>query len=243
MGKKCKHNKQRCRECTPQYFCRHSRQKQVCKECKIGYCDHGKVKSQCILCNPNKFCRHAKRRTLCKECGGGSICVHNKRRSTCDLCSKGIAKCKHGIREKNCKYCGKKCKHDRRMSTWCRPCKRQICVHNTYNFRCKICNPDQYYSMILRSRLSKIWSRKQFTKSKKTIELLGCDMDTFKAHIKKQFKKGMTWDNHGKWHFDHIKPLLHDNPDQKEMERRMHYTNIQPLWASENTKKGNRYIG
>jgi hypothetical protein len=67
-------------------------------------------------------------------------------------------------------------------------------------------------------------------------------MDTFKVHIKKQFKKGMTWDNHGKWHFDHIKPLLHDNPDQKEMERRMHYTNIQPLWASENTKKGNRYI-
>jgi hypothetical protein len=72
-------------------------------------------------------------------------------------------------------------------------------------------------------------------------------METFKSHVEQQFTEGMTWDNHGngegKWNFDHRVPLLYGNPDQEEIERRMNYTNIQPLWAKDNQSKGNRFIG
>lgn len=91
--------------------------------------------------------------------------------------------------------------------------------------------------------MAKIWDKEKFTKSKSTFKLLGCDMETFRAHIQSKFTEGMSWDNYPEWQFDHITPLLYDNPTQAEMERRMHYTNIQPMWASENAVKGNRFVG
>ena len=54
----------------------------------------------------------------------------------------------------------------------------------------------------------------------------------------------MTWENYGKiWHIDHIVPINYNNPTLEEVIKRLHYLNTQPLWASENISKGNRYIG
>lgn len=57
----------------------------------------------------------------------------------------------------------------------------------------------------------------------------------------------MTWENHGVWHIDHIKPINYKEndikPNLEEIVKRLHYTNTQPLWAKENIKKSNRYIG
>jgi len=53
----------------------------------------------------------------------------------------------------------------------------------------------------------------------------------------------MTWDNHGEWHIDHIIPLKYENPTIEEMIERLHWENTQPLWATDNKAKGNRYIG
>lgn len=74
-------------------------------------------------------------------------------------------------------------------------------------------------------------------------EYLGCDIDTLKQHIESQFKDGMSWDNCGQWHFDHIIPIAYDNPTFEEQVARLHYTNLQPLWAVDNISKSNRYIG
>ena len=56
----------------------------------------------------------------------------------------------------------------------------------------------------------------------------------------------MSWDNYGKWHIDHIIPIKYKqdckNPTIEEVAKRLHYTNTQPLWASENMSIGNRYI-
>lgn len=78
-----------------------------------------------------------------------------------------------------------------------------------------------------------------YTKNKKTIELLGADIITVKNHLEEQFTEGMTWNNHGKWHIDHIIPLTNAK-SQEEMEKLCHYTNLQPLWKSDNLKKGKR---
>ena len=53
----------------------------------------------------------------------------------------------------------------------------------------------------------------------------------------------MTWETHGDWHIDHITPLKYNNPTIEEVMERLHWTNTQPLWASENISKSNRFIG
>lgn len=78
-------------------------------------------------------------------------------------------------------------------------------------------------------------------KSKSTEELIGCTIPELRAHLEKQFKPGMTWDNHAitGWHIDHIVPCDTfdlSNLDQQKM--CFHYTNLQPLWYEENIKKG-----
>lgn len=55
------------------------------------------------------------------------------------------------------------------------------------------------------------------------------------------FEPKMTWDNYGKWHVDHIIPLVRFNlQDRNEFLQACHYTNLQPMWATENLKKGAR---
>jgi hypothetical protein len=52
----------------------------------------------------------------------------------------------------------------------------------------------------------------------------------------------MSWENYGKWHIDHIRPLTSFNlSDENQQLKAGHYTNLQPLWASENVRKGAKY--
>jgi len=79
-------------------------------------------------------------------------------------------------------------------------------------------------------------------KRSKTLKLLGVNnIITAKKHLEKLFKPRMTWKNHGKWHIDHIIPCSSfDLTKASEQRECFHYTNLQPLWASENLSKGNR---
>lgn len=82
-------------------------------------------------------------------------------------------------------------------------------------------------------------SKHSSSKSKKTEEILGCTLDYFMRYIEKQFKTGMTWDNYGEWHLDHIRPLI-SGKTQEEVYKLNHYTNFQPLWAEDNLRKGGK---
>ena len=82
---------------------------------------------------------------------------------------------------------------------------------------------------------------KKGCKSAQTMELLGCSIEEVKSHLESQFTEGMTWDNHGEWHIDHIIPCASfDLTDPEQQKKCFHYTNLQPLWASENISKGAR---
>ena len=51
----------------------------------------------------------------------------------------------------------------------------------------------------------------------------------------------MNWENYGKWHIDHIKPISKfDMTDQEEQKKCFHWSNLQPLWAEENISKGDK---
>ena len=83
------------------------------------------------------------------------------------------------------------------------------------------------------------------SKSKNTMELLGCTIEELKTHLEKQFTHGMNWDNYGKkgWHIDHILPCASfDLTDPEQQRKCFHYTNLQPLWATDNYKKKDKIV-
>ncbi len=81
-----------------------------------------------------------------------------------------------------------------------------------------------------------------YSKSLSTMFLIGCDIDYLMYHLQEQFTKGMSWDNYGDWHIDHIKSCAKFDLSKPEEQRKcFNYTNLQPLWAIDNWKKGSRY--
>ena len=63
-------------------------------------------------------------------------------------------------------------------------------------------------------------------------------------HLESLFTSGMTWDNYGKWHVDHIKPCaLFNHSIVSDFHECWALFNLQPLWARENSAKGCKYDG
>jgi len=76
-------------------------------------------------------------------------------------------------------------------------------------------------------------------KSGKTLEDLGCSIPHFKLYIENQFENGMSWDNYGEWHLDHVMPLAKfDLTNRTQFLEAANWLNYQPLWASKNLSKG-----
>lgn len=76
---------------------------------------------------------------------------------------------------------------------------------------------------------------------KSIIRIVGKDHEELKIYLESLFKIGMSWENYGKhgWHVDHIKPCASfDLTKGEAVEECFHYSNLQPLWAKENWKKG-----
>ena len=78
---------------------------------------------------------------------------------------------------------------------------------------------------------------KGFPKRGKTIDIVGCDWNTFASHIERQFIDGMSWENRSEWHIDHIVPLASAKTEE-DVIRLNHFTNLRPLWAKDNLSKG-----
>jgi hypothetical protein len=93
----------------------------------------------------------------------------------------------------------------------------------------------------LRTRIRKVLRYNKKTDS--TMKLLGCSIDFLKQHLEKQFTEGMSFSNYGKWHIDHIKPCARfDLSKPIEQLKCFHYTNLQPLWESDNCSKKDKIL-
>jgi len=82
------------------------------------------------------------------------------------------------------------------------------------------------------------------SKSKRTVEILGCNVEYFKNHLESQFLPEMSWENHGTiWEIDHIKPCaLFDFTIEENILECFHYTNHQPLFKTTEIAKNFGYI-
>lgn len=66
------------------------------------------------------------------------------------------------------------------------------------------------------------------------------DINELANHLERQFVSGMSWENYGKWHVDHIVPLASFGElivGTRDFGRAWGLTNLRPLWAHENCRK------
>lgn len=71
-----------------------------------------------------------------------------------------------------------------------------------------------------------------------TKDFLGCTFEELKEHLESQFTEGMSWDNYGEWHIDHIIPCaFFDLTKPSHQKVCFNWQNLQPLWESDNCSK------
>lgn len=81
-------------------------------------------------------------------------------------------------------------------------------------------------------------------KTSATTKMLGCSIVEFKVFLQNKFLDGMTWENYGEWHIDHIKPCAaFDLTRMDEQYKCFNFSNLQPLWEEDNHTKNSFYDG
>ena len=96
---------------------------------------------------------------------------------------------------------------------------------------------DPLFMMVrnVRTRVSNAIRQQGLIKDSRTLALLGCSWDEYMTHIFNQLTLGMTWENFGTWHIDHIVPInTFDLSCPIQRAQAFNWRNTRPLWASEN---------
>lgn len=110
---------------------------------------------------------------------------------------------------------------------------------NNREYKRKRYKDDILFRLICNFRRSVSETFKNIKKDKKTIEMLGVSLENAKQIIELKFKPGMSWENYGKWHIDHIYPISKAK-NVEHLKKLFNINNLQPLWAKENIVKSNK---
>lgn len=146
------------------------------------------------------------------------------------------------------------------LQTWCKPCmgrgdlktnqsyyekhKQEMMDSNNKRTRKKIKENKGYkFYARLASRLSRGLKARNWQMTSNLGKALGCTYQELVDHLEAQFQPGMNWENYGRtkecWSIDHIYPIS-KAIDYNHLVKLCHYTNLQPLWVVENSKKNNK---
>lgn len=109
-------------------------------------------------------------------------------------------------------------------------------------------NPIDKLYLIIGGHIRKNIKDLNVNKNKSTLKIVGLNSwEDFKNYIESLFIEGMTWDNYGigknneTWHIDHITPISSATTEE-EVYKLNHYTNLRPMWCSDNIKKSNKHL-
>lgn len=181
----------------------------------------------CSKCKQNKdeslFFKKTNSKTgyqpYCKICSNEKVKIHYKNNTDKILKKKKKYRHTDEYREKARKY-EKGIYKERRNE-----------LRNNINFR---------LHMSLRDILRRCLKHKGKNKDANLFKIIGYNTQKLKERLECQFKDGMSWENYGKWHIDHKKPIskFDKNVDISIINS---LSNLQPLWAKENLSKGNRF--
>ena len=129
-------------------------------------------------------------------------------------------------------------RHKQLLKNWYQKNKKHVSVERKKRYEI-----DPNFKM--RSNISRriLLALKGKCKSANTMKLLGANVEQVWKHLESTFKPGMTKENHGEWHVDHIRPCSSfDLSKPEEQSKCFHYTNLQPLWAKENISKSDKIL-
>lgn len=102
---------------------------------------------------------------------------------------------------------------------------------------------DPRYAMMRRIRgmLERLVYNHGISKESDTCTTLGYTVDDLQRHLERQFTKGMSWANYGKWHIDHIIPVsVQIRSGETDPAIINCLTNLRPMWAADNAEKRDR---
>ena len=118
--------------------------------------------------------------------------------------------------------------------------KERINEHNK-NWLKKVRKTDSLFRIkaVFRSAVYHSFKRIGLNKPTNTEKLLGCTTEEAKSYIESLFQEGMSWENYGKWHIDHIRPVC--TFTEEDIYLMNDIKNLQPLWAEDNFKKSSKY--
>lgn len=167
--------------------------------------------------------------TKCVECKKDFLVIKQNTKRLCKRCYSKIKQSEYRknnpekSRESSLKYYYKN--REKRIEYAVKYDKQRRLTDPVYKFKCDI-----------RRTIRDCFRYTIHSKTSRTEDILGCSFNELRQYIKKKFKNGMSFKNRGLWHIDHIVPLS-TAKNKQDIIRLNHYTNLQPLWASENLKK------
>lgn len=126
--------------------------------------------------------------------------------------------------------------HKEEAKEW-RKNNRQKLANNQETYR-----RDNPHIVAWRSLLYSTLKRLDTPKQGHTVDMLGYSALELKQHIESKFTTGMTWDNHGEWHIDHIKGVINFDKDT-DVGVVCALDNLQPLWSTTREIDGVVYEG
>jgi hypothetical protein len=213
-----------------------------CRECKS---DYEKIRKSNFT-DTKKQEEKQKRQEYYKQVKENvkEVVIDKSETKICSVCNENktldkyyIAKCKGTIRAV-CKECSSKSRKEYYQNN------KEKTIKQTAKYKVERCKVDPVFKLLvtLRCRLYHALINQKADKKYRTKQLTDCELPFLKEYIEAKFTEGMTWENHGEWHIDHIKPCCtFDLTKEEEQKKCFHYTNLQPLWASDNLSKGGKF--
>ncbi|WP_238908109.1 hypothetical protein [Achromobacter ruhlandii] len=130
--------------------------------------------------------------------------------------------------------------NDERRRQWAEADRLSRSLVSAYRRARRVRNPTERIANSVRARM---WAALKGKTSGACLSRLGYSLEDLRAHLERRFQQGMTWENYGKWHIDHIRPCASfDLTDAQQFAECWSLENLQPLWAAENVRKGARYV-
>ena len=128
-------------------------------------------------------------------------------------------------------------------SAACRKWRKDNKSHfNAYMVKWRQETPAALLRNRLQTRLHHFLGKAGKSKALSFAEYVGCSAEDLAKHLEGKFSDGMSWDNRGEWHIDHIRPCASfDLTDPAQQRECFHYSNLQPLWAADNLRKSDTW--
>lgn len=183
------------------------------------------------------------------------------RRICCAVCKSEFET--RGIAHKYCDTCGpivakqnaerseaKRIRHKRPVGSTlnCRRCDCEfvkVGVHQAYcSPECKEANWKANPRNVINSRVNALIRNALGGKGGVSWQtMVGYTLDELIAHLERQFLPGMSWENRGRWHVDHVVPrssFQFETAADPEFTACWAISNLRPMWAKDNLSKSSK---